>query len=52
MDRTFEIGGAVFSLWQAAAAGGALVVAVLLLMLLVAWRRAVARAERGAVLEA
>lgn len=52
MDRTFEIGGGVFPLWQVAAAGAAVVVAILVLVLLVAWRRAVARAERGSVLEA
>lgn len=52
MDRTFEIGGYDFTLWQAAAAGAALVAAILVLMLLVAWRRAVARSERGAVMEA
>ena len=52
MDRTFEIGGGVFPLWQVVAAGAAVVVAILVLVLLVAWRRAVARAERGSVLEA
>ncbi len=52
MDRTFEIGGGVFPLWQVAAAGAAVFVAILVLVLLVAWRRAVARAERGSVLEA
>jgi len=51
MDRTFEIGGAVISLWQVGAAGAAVVFAILVLTLLVAWRRAVARAERGSVLE-
>ena len=51
MDRAFEIGGAVFSLWQVGAVGAAVVFAILVLTLLVAWRRAVARAERGSVLE-
>jgi len=52
MDRTFEIGGFVITAWEATVAGAALVAAILVLMLLVAWRRAVARSERGAVMEA
>jgi DNA recombination protein RmuC len=52
MDRTFEIGGYTLTLWEAAAAGAAFIAAILVVMLLVAWRRAVARSERGAVMEA
>jgi len=52
MDRTFEIGGHSLTLWEAAMAGAVLLAAVLILMLLVAWRRAAARSERGAVMEA
>ena len=51
MDRTFEIGAYAFTLLEAGFAAAALLAAVLLVMLLVAWRRAVARSERGAVME-
>ncbi|HET7717508.1 MAG TPA: DNA recombination protein RmuC, partial [Bauldia sp.] len=51
MDRTFEIGGYFFTLWEAAAAGVAFAASILVLLLLVAWRRAVARAEHNAALE-
>ena len=51
MDRTFEIGGYVFTLVEVGFAAAAVLAAVLLVMLLVAWRRAVARSERGAAME-
>jgi DNA recombination protein RmuC len=51
MDRTFEIGGRVFTMGEAAGIVGALAAAILVLLLFVALRRAQARAERGSVLE-
>lgn len=52
MDRTFEIGGFALTLAEAGIVAGILVAAVAVIVLLVAWRRAVARSERGALLEA
>jgi DNA recombination protein RmuC len=51
MNETFQIGAYFFSVAELAAGGAALLTAVLILALVVAWRRAVARLERGAVLE-
>ena len=51
MNGTFEIGGTVLTYAQAALAASALAATILIVMLLVAWRRAVARSERGTVLE-
>ena len=52
MNGTFEIGGTVLTYADAALVASALAVGILIVMLLVAWRRAVARSERGRVLEA
>jgi DNA recombination protein RmuC len=52
MDTTFEIGAYAFTLLEAGIAAAVALAAVLVIVLLVAWRRAVARTERGAVMEA
>lgn len=50
MDGTVEIGG-VFTTAEAGIAVTALAMAALVVLLLVAWRRALSRSEKGAVLE-
>lgn len=48
----FEIGGRAIVLREAVAMGAAAVTAILIVVLLVAWRRALARADRGSAYEA
>jgi DNA recombination protein RmuC len=52
MNETFEIGGTVFTMGEAAGAIGAAAAAILVILLFVALRRAQARAERGGLMEA
>jgi DNA recombination protein RmuC len=52
MNETFEIGGRVFTMGEAAGAIGAAAAAILVILLFVALRRAQARAERGGLMEA
>jgi DNA recombination protein RmuC len=52
MDQTIEIGSVAFTPAEAGIAVGVLIAAVAVVVLLVAWRRAVARSERGALMEA
>ncbi len=52
MNGTFEIGGRVLTYGEAGLAVAAVAVAALVVLLVVAWRRALARSERGGVLEA
>ena len=52
MDQGFAIGSVAFTAAEAGIAAGALIAALAVVLLLVAWRRAVARSERGAVMEA
>ncbi len=51
MNDTIAVGGRVFTYGEAGLAVAAIAMAALVLLLVVAWRRALARSERGGVLE-
>ena len=51
-EEIFQIGGRVVTLGEALVLAGAAVAVLLLVALLIAWRRALARAERGQAFEA